>query len=150
MSAKKAEEPKKADDTKKGGFGGWLSDILEPLVIVAVDRAVADLRDDIDRTVENVRADIKAEMKSMETNLLGQFTQLPGMVASQVENVALDAEQVAEKVAGRFESFLNPQGLAQDVADKTGGLLGGILNPGAIAQQVIDGILPHFPRIPGF
>jgi hypothetical protein len=139
MSAKKAEEPKKADDTKKGGFGGWLSDILEPLVIVAVDRAVADLRDDI-----------KADMVDLENKLLGQFTQLPGMVASQVENVALDAEQVAEKVAGRFESFLNPQGLAQDVADKTGGLLGGILNPGAIAQQVIDGILPHFPRIPGF
>jgi hypothetical protein len=139
MTAKKAEEPQ---EPKKGGFSGWLNDLLEPLVIVAVDRAIS-----------NLRGEIKADLVDMETKLLGQFTQLPGMVASQIANVALDAEQVAEQVAQRFGSFLNPGGLAQDVADRTGGILGNLVNPGAIAREVIDGILPnmpHFPGIPGF
>lgn len=108
-------------DKEPTGISGWLSSILQPLVIIAVDRAIEDLR-----------AEIKSDLVDLETKLLGQFTQLPGMVASQVENVALDAEQVAEKVAQRFGDFLNPQGMAQQI------------------EQAILGGLPHFPGIPGF
>lgn len=124
---------------KLSGVQSWLNDLLEPLVRAAVDEAVHDLHEDI-----------KADLIEMENKLFGQFTQLPGMVASQIEHVALDAEQVAERVAGRFGDFLNPQGLAQDVANRTGGIVGDLVNPGAIAREVIDGILPHFPHFPGF
>lgn len=105
-------------EPKKTGVSGWLSDILAPLVTLAVDRAIADLH-----------TEIKSDLVDMENKLLSQFTQLPGMVASQVQNVALDAEQVAEQVATRFGQFLNPQGLA---------------------QQIIQGIIPGLPHFPGF
>jgi hypothetical protein len=109
-----------ADPKKAGGFSGWLTGILAPLVQVAVKEAVADLH-----------GEIKSDMLDMENKLLAQVNQLPGLVASQVENVALDAEQVAEKVAQEFGNFINP---------------------GQMAQQVIQGILggmPHLPNIFG-
>lgn len=96
----------------------WIQKTLEPLVKVAVDEAVADLH-----------ADVMAGMQQLETNLLAQFNQLPGLVASQVENVALDAEQVAEKVAQQFSNFINT---------------------GDIAQSVVKGVIGALPHLPGF
>jgi hypothetical protein len=106
-------QPKKAT-----GVSGWLSSILEPLVKAAVDEAVADLHDEI-----------KAGLTDMENRIFSQVTQLPGLIASQVSHVALDAGQVAEEVAQRFGEFLNPASFTQQVIQ---GVLGG---------------LPHIPNI---
>lgn len=112
-------------DAKPGGFKGWLTDILSPLVKVAVDEAVNTLHDDI-----------KADLVEMETRIFGQLTQLPGLIASQVEHVALDTEQVAEKVLGGLQGVLP-------------GLLQGILDPVALAKQIAEEIGGGI-HIPGF
>jgi hypothetical protein len=142
MSPKqKADAPQPEQPKKLTGVSGWLESILQPLVIAAVDEAVGQLKDDID-----------AKLTDMENKILGQFGQLPGLVASQVGHVVLDAGAVAEQVAQHFGDFLNPGNLAADVANRTGGILPGImsnvLNPGAIAQQVIQGVLGGLPHIP--
>jgi hypothetical protein len=85
-------------------FSDWLSGILQPLVKSAVDEAVADLS-----------TEIKGEITALENNLVGQITQLPGLVASQIGHVAVDAEQVAQQVAQEFGQFINPSTLAQNI-----------------------------------
>ena len=107
---------------KASGFSGWLQGILEPLVRAAVDEAVKDLHDDI-----------KADLVDLENNLMAQVNQLPGLVASQVEHVALDAEQVAQNVANSVIPMLQ-----------------GLVDPGKIAQQVIQGVIGALPHFPGF
>lgn len=64
-------------------FNDW----LDARIKTAVDEVILDLHNEI-----------TGDLAAMETSLTAQITSLPGLVVSQIQNVAVDAGAVAAKV----------------------------------------------------
>lgn len=90
-------------------FNDW----LDARIKTAVDEVILDLHNEI-----------TGDLASMENNLTAQITSLPGLLASQIENVAVDAGSVASKV----------------IAGITGQFT-------TLPQQIIAGVLQGIPNI---
>lgn len=82
------------------------------------------IRAAVDEALVQLGNEVHAEMTTMETNLTTQITSLPGLLASQIENVAVDAGSVASKV----------------IAGITGQFT-------TLPQQIIAGVLQGIPNI---
>jgi hypothetical protein len=87
----------------------WLQDLIK----AAVEEAMKDVQDEI-----------LAEIQTMEKNLIAQVALLPGLLGSQIQNVAVDAGALAGKV----------------VSAVNGQLAG-------FPQQIISGVLQGIPNI---
>jgi len=57
----------------------------------------------IAKAVDKLYENVKVDLLRVETDMLGQIAQLPGLVASQIQNVLVDAGQIAEKVADALD-----------------------------------------------
>jgi hypothetical protein len=79
---------------------------IEGLVRTAVDEAITD-----------AKLDIITEIQATEHRLIMQITSLPGLLGSQIANVALDAGAVAAKVIAGLADELSslPQQIIQGV-----------------------------------
>jgi hypothetical protein len=90
----------------------WAEGVINAAVKTAVDEAMADLREDL-----------KSDIAATETTLMAQITALPGLVGSQIQNVAMDTEGIAAKVMA--------------------GISGQITS---LPQQIIAGVLSGIPK----
>lgn len=87
----------------------WIQDVIR----TAVAEALKDVQDEL-----------IAELQAAEKNIIAQIMLLPGLLGSQIQNVAVDAGAVASKV----------------VSAVNGQLAG-------FPQQVISGVLNGIPSI---
>lgn len=90
-----------------------INDWIDARIKTAVADAILDLHNEI-----------TGDLAAMENNLTAQITSLPGLLAGQIENVAVDAGSVASKV----------------IAGITGQFT-------TLPQQIIAGVLQGIPNI---
>jgi hypothetical protein len=82
--------------------------------------------------MDELHNDLKDDIAAMETNLTAQIISLPGLLAGQIKNVAIDAEGLAASVAGKMPPLLQ-----------------NLLNPAQLAQTIAQAVLQGLPGIPG-
>lgn len=90
----------------------WFEGVINAAIKTAVDEAVADLR-----------TELKSDIDAVETTLMAQITSLPGLVGSQIQNVAMDTEGIATKVI---------TGISTQIT--------------SLPQQIVSGVLQGIPK----
>lgn len=77
----------------------WVEGIVRDAVKTAVDEAITD-----------IKTELKTDIAAAEQNLTAQITALPGLLGSQIKNVAIDTEQIVQGVLQGIPNLLNPFG----------------------------------------
>jgi hypothetical protein len=89
----------------------------------------------VDAAIDSLRDEIKEELQELKTDLLAQITNIPGLVAGQIGNVVVDAQEIANKVG----DFLDPQDIANKIND--------LLDPQDWINQITGGVLQGIPKV---